>query len=262
MTLSLVSVCAIPKPHILRECRKLSSSPSFFSYTSGRARRRRELQQSRRQRKLRKTSALELRDNYKDNNDDDEDTRTVSDILFPNPYKDEPNPYATSGQGFESFASFRKVFSLAWIEYKGTWKGFFTSSGFLVEDKPEKTTANAEEEKVNPVEPELETEIVKTGKKIQKNVQRNVTFLRQETDTLRKEVEERTGIRSTDDIKALARDVMRLASDCVAEFLAGYRKGRDDEVEKMLSEYFKDLQEKADKPVERKRRAKRRVLTI
>jgi hypothetical protein len=202
-----------------------------------------------------------LHDNLED---DAVDTRTVADILFPNPYKDEPNPYARTGRGFDSFASFRKVFSMAWVEYKGTWKGFFTSSGFVVEDNPEdnpeKNATNVGEVvKANKLE---ETEIEKTGKKIQKNVERNVTFLRKEADTLRKEVEERTGIRSTEDLKEFARDMMRLASDCVAEFLTGYRKGRDDEVDKMLSEYFKDLQEKAEKPVERKRRAKRRVLII
>jgi hypothetical protein len=248
------STYAVPKSLISRGYRCFSSSPSFFSYTSGRARRRRELQQFRRQNKLSKTTA------FYDNQDDAVDTRTVADILFPNPYKDEPNPYARTSRGFDSFASFHKTFSMAWVEYKSTWKGFFTSSGFLVEDKPEKTATKVDEVvKSDELE---ETEIEKTGKKIQKNVKRNVTFLREEADTLRKQVEDRTGIRSTEDLKEFARDMMRLASDCVAEFLAGYRKGRDDEVDKMLSEYFKDLQEKAEKPIERKRRAKRRVVTI
>ena len=34
---------------------------------------------------------------------------------------------------------------------------------------------------------------------------------------------------------------MRLATDCLKEFMAGYRKGRDEEVDKMLHKYFQEL---------------------
>lgn len=247
MTSLFTSICALHQRCIPQGCRSFSSS--FFAYTSGRARRRRELQRLKRQKKLSNIPALQKAEK-------DADTRTVADILFPNPYKGEPNPYASSALRFDSFASFRKAFSIAWVEYKRTWEGFFSSSGFLVEEKTEKNTAEAKQEEPG------ETEIERTGKKIQKNLSQNVSFLQEETETLRNEVKERTGIRSSEDLKELAREMMRLASDCVAEFLAGYRKGRDDEVEKMLTEYFKDLQEKANKPAEKRRRAKRRVLTV
>jgi hypothetical protein len=75
---------------------------------------------------------------------------------------------------------------------------------------------------------------------------------------LRKEVRERTGINSSEDLKRYAAEAMQLMSTSLKEFMAGYRKGRDDEVEKMLTEYFQDLKKKFSKP--RRRKRKRRVL--
>ena len=44
--------------------------------------------------------------------------------------------------------------------------------------------------------------------------------------------------------------------------LTGYRKGRDDEVENMLTQYFQQLEQKAIQQAERKprRKIKRRVM--
>ena len=39
---------------------------------------------------------------------------------------------------------------------------------------------------------------------------------------------------------------LRLANDCVGEFMRGYRKSRDDEIEKMMNVYFKEFDEKED----------------
>jgi hypothetical protein len=49
-----------------------------------------------------------------------------------------------------------------------------------------------------------------------------------------------TGIHNTEDLRMVAEDMMRLATQCLKEFMAGYRQGRDDEVDKMLNEYFQE----------------------
>ena len=51
-----------------------------------------------------------------------------------------------------------------------------------------------------------------------------------------------TGIRTKTDAKKWAMKQLRLANECVAEFMKGYREGRDEEIDKMMNEYFKDIQ--------------------
>ena len=53
-------------------------------------------------------------------------------------------------------------------------------------------------------------------------------------------------IYTSEDIKKVAEDILQLVTDCLKEFMAGYRKGRDDEIDKMLNEYFKEEEEKND----------------
>jgi hypothetical protein len=61
--------------------------------------------------------------------------------------------------------------------------------------------------------------------------------------------------------------MLRLANECVTEFMKGYRLGRDDEVDKMLTQYFQELDEAADalptyqRMKRRGRNPKRRIRT-
>jgi len=132
--------------------------------------------------------------------------------------------------------------------YRETWEGFYSSKGFFVEDATNEK--NSQEEVAKSMEQKRE--------EVTENVRRNAQFIQEESEKIRKEVRERTGINSTEDLKRVAADMMRLASECVKEFMAGYRKGRDDEVEKMLTQYFQGLEEQANKP--KRRKPKRRVL--
>ena len=52
-----------------------------------------------------------------------------------------------------------------------------------------------------------------------------------------------TGISSREELRAWVGEQLKLATACLTEFMKGYRSGRDDEVDKMLHEYFKDLDE-------------------
>ena len=224
-----------------------SSRPSsFFNYNSGRTRRRRLRREAkRRQRERLAQKAAQERDLKQ---------RTVGDILFPNPYKGIAYKPENSFHWPTSFSMFREALAMTWSEYKSTWKGFLTSRGFLVQDDPNKTGDNSK------LSPQPQESGVNRQEQVVKNVKRNVGFLERESVDLQKKVREQTGVNSAEDLKRLAGDMMSLASECVKEFMAGYRKGRDDEVEKMLTEYFKELEEEANKPKTQRRKPKRRVL--
>jgi len=182
--------------------------------------------------------------------DDVEDTRTVKDILWPNPWKDEP-PLEEPVKWPNTYEGWRILLSRAWSDYKYTWRGFTTSKGLFVEDPEDVAQAQKEREKAV-------GEMRDRAVELQENAKRNAEFLKDEAFNLRQEVQERTGIHNKEDLRKWAAEMMRLASDCVNQFMQGYRKGRDDEVEKMLTQYFEELEKEANQP--RKRRKKRRVL--
>ena len=81
------------------------------------------------------------------------------------------------------------------------------------------------------------------GGRIQKNVAANREFLKEEGGKALENLKRNTGIRTREDAKRLAAEMLKLGTECISQFMAGYRKGRDDEVEKMLTEYFQEIEE-------------------
>lgn len=67
-----------------------------------------------------------------------------------------------------------------------------------------------------------------------------MNIVRQDAQELLEHAKDTTGIRTQDDLKALASEAMKVATECIREFMAGYRSGRDSEIDKMLHEYFQD----------------------
>ena len=113
--------------------------------------------------------------------------------------------------------------------------------------------------------------ILKKRDEVRGNIKRNVESVREEGDALIGTVKKVTGIESQEDLKIWAMQQLRLANECVATFMEGYRKGRDEEVDKMLNQYFKDIDlEKANEVKEqrvvvktaRKRRRRKRKAPI
>lgn len=222
-----------------------STTSSFFNQTSGRARRRRQLEHRLHQRKKPKQASA----NMAKNAIEEVDTRSVTDILFPRPNYG-PEPEREPLQWPTSFSGWIQVLKEAWRLYRSTWDGFWTSRGFLVEDQA--TGSDLSREK-------LEEAAKLKSEELKNNVKRNVEFVKTEAEKLQTQVREQTGINNVEDMKRVAGDMLRLASDCVKEFMAGYRKGRDDEVQKMLTQYFQELEnEVANKKKRRKR--KRRIV--
>jgi hypothetical protein len=67
--------------------------------------------------------------------------------------------------------------------------------------------------------------------KIQSNVTRNLKDAKEMLEHARD---------SKEDLQKMAGDSMKLATECLKEFMTGYRQGRDQEIDKMLNEYFQD----------------------
>ena len=183
------------------------------------------------------------------------DTRTVRDILWPNPYRmrGEKEPGTEWPRDYEEW---KIVLREGWALYMWTWRGFMSSRGFLVVDPLDKV----ESEKVES-EKEVQETMVKIGatkEEVMAQAKANAEFLKGEALNLKEQVQERTGIHTKEDLRRWAAEMMRLASECVNEFMKGYRKGRDDEVERMIKQYFEELEKEIKKPPSR--RAKRRIL--
>ena len=151
-----------------------------------------------------------------------------------------------------SISGWRRVFSLAWRDYCITWEGFFGSK----EDESKEIETREEAAKS-----EMKEIIESQKEAVRGNVKRNVAFLKEEGPKFLQFMKDETKIYTKEDLKEWAGEQLKLATQCVKEFMAGYRNGRDEEVDKMLNEYFKeeDDEKEADAP-ERKRRKPKRLV--
>jgi len=70
---------------------------------------------------------------------------------------------------------------------------------------------------------------------IQENAYRNVRDMKETAEEMLDQAKT-----SKDDLQRMASDSMKLATECLKEFMSGYRQGRDQEIDKMLNEYFQD----------------------
>ena len=218
-------------------------STSFFTYNSGRARRKRKL----------RLLLAQKEETILKNDADSIDKRTVMDILFPNPFKDMVPPVPPK-KWPTTYARWKEILSLAWRDYKATWVGFNTSKGILAPDQNDEEQHQLEQTRKETIDAKKD--------EVARNMKRNRRFLQVSAMKLRDEVRTRTGITSMEDIKLFAADAMRLATECLQQFMSGYRKGRDDEVENMMTQYFQQLEQKAIQQAEKKprRKIKRRVM--
>jgi hypothetical protein len=235
---------------------------SFFSGTSGRTQRRQR-------RVTRKQQRRRGQDSHADSDDSvsaralsfDKDTRTVRDILFFNPYKNEEELEKDKIKWPRSLTAWKVALVETWRDYRSTWEGFWTSRGFLVEDTETNsssaaaaaTTSESTESSVNNALTTQQT-LDRAQDQITTNIQRNTIFVKHAAQRLGSELQSHTGIYNTQDLRTWAAAMMRLGSDCVAQFMAGYRTGRDQEVTNMLTSYFEQLQAAAQAPPRRKRR--------
>jgi hypothetical protein len=191
----------------------------------------------------------------------------VRDILFPNPYKNEEALDKDKIMWLRSLSAWKVALVETWRDYRSTWVGFWTSRGFLVEDADtsnSNATADTNESTGSSANNALTTQQQQTLDRAQDqittNIQRNTKFVKHAAQRLGSELQSHTGIYNTQDLRTWAAAVMRLGSDSVAQFMAGYRTGRDQEVTNMLTSYFEQLQQAAAHQPPPRRKRRQRIL--
>uniref|UniRef100_A0A7S4MVL0 Uncharacterized protein n=1 Tax=Odontella aurita TaxID=265563 RepID=A0A7S4MVL0_9STRA len=186
--------------------------------------------------------------------ENDEEDHVKSDSLYkilwgvpqPNPEEDDEKEIVWSNISWDVW---KKALEKSWIQYSMTWEGFFSNHGAT--DKEEEV----QEQERGDIDFDLDIDELRIRqKKMQKNVAdrlgSNLNTIETEGTKFTKFAKQKTGIRNKDDLVKWAGEQIKLATECVNEFMQGYREGRDTEVDKMLNEYFKEfdaLQEDTNK---------------
>ena len=189
--------------------------------------------------------------------DEEIDNRTWRTILFPSAHDGDDVPKEPPIRWPRSPQAWYKAFGEAWGLYKGTWEGFFSKTP----NDDDATTA----EKQNDDETDDTHKGESAAKQIADNASNNLRVAQEEGGKLLEEVQSKTGIYTVEDVKQTAREMMKVATAMLKEFMTGYRKGRDEEVDKMLHEYFQEeeddkKEEEEEETTKRpKRRKKRRI---
>lgn len=150
------------------------------------------------------------------------------------------------------------------INYPKTWSGWkevfrktkdtylWTHEGFLLPEKKRDEHGNIipdnkDDSDYDEEDVEEKTTIKDKAKdaanQMAGNLQKNISTIQQEAPKLVQMGQQVTGISSREELRAWVGAQLKLGTACLTEFMKGYRSGRDDEVDKMLHEYFKDLDE-------------------
>lgn len=130
----------------------------------------------------------------------------------------------------------------AWNTYLWTWEGTLLSEkirderGNIIGVK--KTEDDEEDAKET-----MREKATDAATHIARNVQKNVATMQQEAPKLLTTAQKLTGITTKEELKQWATEQLKLGTECLTMFMKGYRQGRDEEVDKMLHEYFNDLDE-------------------
>ena len=127
----------------------------------------------------------------------------------------------------------RELLQVAWADYTSTWEGFFDNAKLKKEEEQKQ-----EDDYISSIDTEA---MEQKGKDMKANVDHNVEMLKEEGSDIAEMFKEKTGVRTQQDAKAWAMEQLKLANECVADFMKGYREGRDEEIDKMMNEYFKDI---------------------
>jgi hypothetical protein len=161
-------------------------------------------------------------------------------VLFPTPRNDPEGRFVEEPKSEAmSWAERRAQFRQAWIMYKSTWEGFGVGKSASSSSHVDKDGSGGKETKQF-LHPNEDDNFAKISKNLQSNVERNLEFARREGAVLLKHAKEQTGLETKEDVKALATELLKLGTLCLKEFMVGYRKARDDEIDRVLHEYFQD----------------------
>ncbi len=194
--------------------------------------------------------------------------RSITSTLLPRPQPDplEIQQKKQNEDAGKKKVSFFQAMSLAWRDYKLTWVGFF-DNWESKEDNAAADNVNYQDRIKDKILENVNDENIIDGQaQIRKNVKRNIKTLRKEGAEVVEVVKDFTGISTKEELTKWAMDQLRLANECVGEFMKGYRRSRDEEIDKMMNQYFQEFDEDGNssvaeekvivKPGRRKRRRK------
>lgn len=149
----------------------------------------------------------------------------------------------------KTMEGWKTLFRDVWTTYRNTFEGWETEEERIEREREERRAKglSVDEEQVEDdmeVVYEIEYDedaLRQKQKEITDNFGRNLNIAHSTGQDLLEQAKEKTGIRTKEDLKIWAGEQMKLATTCLSEFMGGYREGRDEEVDRMLNEYFKDL---------------------
>ena len=177
-------------------------------------------------------------------------------VLFPRYHFDPNDKDAQKIDDSSEEGQSRATLGDYWRALPKAWEVYLSSWGIEPKTKNEMAPAIKEEDSG----PSLVEET-------RDNVKENLKFAKKEGQELLDAAKEQTGIHNKEDLKTVASEMLKLATECLKEFMAGYRQGRDKEIDRMLHEYFQEEDDKKEKqeeegqsPKKRRRRRKRRIL--
>ena len=207
----------------------------------------------------------EYRDNKGNASDDEDDgeeepepSDSIYKILTGRPQAD-PAEHAEKERKYvfpDTMEGWKTLFRDVWTTYYSTFEGWETKEERTERERKERRERglpvddddDEEEDDTETVyEIEYDEDALRRKKKeITDNFGRNLNIAHTTGQDLLEQAKEKTGIRTKEDLKIWAGEQMKLATLCLSEFMGGYREGRDEEVDRMLNEYFKDLDEPND----------------
>ena len=165
-------------------------------------------------------------------------------VLWPNPYPEDDS---------RNFRIPRpREFRDAWVQYKETWEDGLKGA------PKEETAVDTTTTSITTL-PQNNNYQQQVGM----NLSRNIDTAQSDAQQLLQKAKDNTGIHNQDDLRSLASSTMQLATECLKEFMVGYRKGRDEEVDNMLNDYFQNNMEdeqKQETAKRRRRKPKRAIL--
>jgi hypothetical protein len=136
----------------------------------------------------------------------------------------------------------------AWNTYLWTWEGTLLSEkerderGNIIGVLKKKEEDEEDEEKTTTKET-IKEKATDAAVHVSQNVQKNVRTIQQEAPKLLETAQRLTGITTKEELRQWATEQLKLGTECLSMFMKGYREGRDKEVDNMLHEYFKELDE-------------------
>ena len=150
----------------------------------------------------------------------------------------------------KTMKGWKEIFHTTWDKYLWTFEGFIRketnikrdSQGNILEEDENENDDTSKKEK----DKSLQDQATEVAGEVASNVQKNISTIKEEAPKLLQLGQQITGVSTKEELREWVGEQLKLGTACLSQFMRGYRKGRDDEVDRMLHEYFKDLDKQTE----------------